>query len=40
MQVVDCINSHTTKLRVALDLNDAGKAAGIPANVCLKANWV
>jgi hypothetical protein len=36
---VECRNSHTTKLRVRLDLNDAGRAAGIPEHVCLKANW-
>ena len=39
MEVVEIKNSHTTKLRVALDFNDVGKAAGIPRNVCLKANW-
>lgn len=39
MRVIELKNSHTTKLRVALDLNDVGKAAGIPQNVCLKANW-
>lgn len=32
-------NSHTTKYQVRLTLNDVGKAAGIPENVCLKANW-
>ena len=36
---VECKNSHTTKLRVRLDLNDVGVAAGIPEHVCLKANW-
>ena len=36
---VECKNSHTTKLRVRLDLNEVGKAAGIPEHVCLKANW-
>jgi ecdysteroid kinase len=38
-EVVDVINSHTTKLRLKLDLNDVGKAAGIPEHVCLKSNW-
>ena len=32
-------NGHTTKLRVALKLNEVGQAAGIPQNVCLKSNW-
>jgi hypothetical protein len=36
---VEVRNGHTTKLRVALDLNDAGRRAGIPHNVCLKSNW-
>src|SRR3546814_6649992 len=27
-------NSHTTKLRLRLDLNDAGREAGIPELVC------
>jgi hypothetical protein len=39
MQVVELKNSHTTKLRLALDLNDAGRAAGVPRQVCLKSNW-
>lgn len=39
LDVVECKNSHTTKLRVRLDLNDVGVAAGIPSQVCLKANW-
>ena len=37
--VVECKNTHTTKLRARLDLNDVGVAAGIPAHICLKANW-
>jgi hypothetical protein len=36
---VELKNSHTTKLRVRLDLNGVGRAAGIPEHVCLKANW-
>jgi hypothetical protein len=36
---IELKNSHTTKLRVRLDLNDVGVAAGIPEHVCLKANW-
>ncbi|MCU1594872.1 MAG: putative aminoglycoside phosphotransferase, partial [Frankiales bacterium] len=38
-EVVETKNSHTTKLRVRLDLNEVGVAAGIPEQVCLKANW-
>jgi hypothetical protein len=38
-EVVDVKNSHTTKLSLALDLNEAGRAAGIPHDVCLKSNW-
>lgn len=37
--IVEVINSHTTKLRLALELNDVGRAAGLPQNVCLKSNW-
>ena len=37
--VVELKNSHTTKLRLALDLNEVGVAAGIPRQVCLKSNW-
>ena len=36
---IECKNSHTTKLRVRLHLNDVGIAAGIQQQVCLKANW-
>jgi aminoglycoside phosphotransferase (APT) family kinase protein len=39
MDHVELIPGHTTKLRVHLGLNDAGVEAGIPANLCLKANW-
>lgn len=37
--VIEIRNSHTTKLRLALALNDIGRAAGIPRQVCLKSNW-
>src|SRR3546814_7904132 len=30
---------HTTNLRVAVEYNAVGKAAGLPAHLCLKANW-
>src|SRR3546814_9848263 len=32
-------NSHTTKLRLRLDLNAAGREAGLPELVCLTAHW-
>jgi hypothetical protein len=38
-EVVELKNSHTTKLSLALDLNEAGREAGIPRDVCLKSNW-
>ena len=38
-QVVEVKNSHTTKLRAALQYNAVGRSAGLPRNVCLKANW-
>jgi hypothetical protein len=37
--VVEVKNSHTTKLRLRLDLDDVARAAGIPEHVCLKSNW-
>jgi hypothetical protein len=39
MEIVELRNGHTTKMRVKLDLNEIGKAAGIPDHVCLKSNW-
>lgn len=38
-ETVEVRNGHTTKLRVALELNEIGRAAGIPRHVCLKSNW-
>jgi hypothetical protein len=38
MEVVKLINTHTTKFRLALDWNKAGRDAGLPKNVCIKAN--
>ena len=38
-EVLDFINSHTTKLRLKLDLNDAAREAGLAERVCLKGNW-
>src|SRR3546814_1540078 len=31
--------SSDLKIRVAVDWNDAGKAAGLPRNLCIKSNW-
>ena len=39
MEVVQLFDSHTTKLRVAVDWNEAGRAAGLPGNLCIKSNW-
>jgi Ecdysteroid kinase-like family len=36
---IELLSTHTTKLRLRLDLNDVGLAAGIPLDVCLKSNW-
>lgn len=39
MEPLDTRAGHTTKMRLALQLNDAGRAAGMPDQVCLKSNW-
>jgi hypothetical protein len=39
MERVEVRNSHTTKMRVAIEWNDAGRAAGLPRHLCLKSNW-
>ena len=39
MEVVQFIPGHTTKARLKLDLNQAGRDAGLPTQVCVKANW-
>ena len=39
MEMTGQVFGHTSKALYALDLNEAAIAAGIPANVCLKANW-
>src|ERR1700730_15332006 len=36
---VEVKSSHTTKARLRLCLNEVGRAAGIPDEVCLKSNW-
>ena len=39
METLELLNSHTTKWRIKVDWNDAGIAAGLPAHLCMKANW-
>jgi hypothetical protein len=39
LEVVQLIDSHTTKLRVKVAFNAAGRAAGLPERLCLKSNW-
>lgn len=39
METVELLNSHTTKWRIKVDWNGAGKAAGLPEHLCIKANW-
>lgn len=39
MEIVQLINSHTTKLRVKLTYNELGRQLGLPQHVCLKSNW-
>lgn len=36
---VELKSTHTTKLRLRLELNQAGVVAGLPDHVCLKSNW-
>jgi hypothetical protein len=38
-EVMEVKNSHTTKLRLALDLDESDPPSGIPRHVCLKSNW-
>src|SRR3546814_8917574 len=38
MKLVELIAGHTTKARVEVKLNQAGVDAGIPRQLCLKAN--
>jgi hypothetical protein len=38
-EVVEVKSTHTTKVRLRLDLNDVGRSAGVPEYVCLKCNW-
>jgi len=39
MEVTGIIESHTTKLWLRLTFNGVGRDAGIPAHVCVKANF-
>jgi hypothetical protein len=38
-ELVQLFDSHTTKMRIKVEWNDAGKKAGLPENLCLKSNW-
>ncbi len=38
-KVVELKNSHTTKLRVELDLKQNAASRDLPRNMCLKSNW-
>jgi ecdysteroid kinase len=39
MHTVELRNTHTTKLRVALEYNEVGRRSGVPSLLCLKANF-
>jgi hypothetical protein len=39
MTLTQLFDSHTTKMRVAVEWNAAGAAAGLPNHLCLKSNW-
>jgi hypothetical protein len=39
LEQVQLFNSHSTKLRIAVGWNEAGKAAGLPRDLCIKTNW-
>jgi hypothetical protein len=39
MRINQFIDSHTSKLRISVNLNQIGIDAGIPQNLCLKSNW-
>src|SRR6201999_2025807 len=38
LETVELRNTHTTKLRVRAEYNQAGRSAGLPNHLCLKAN--
>jgi hypothetical protein len=37
--LVEYVSGHSSKARMALKLNSAGREAGVPEYVCLKSNW-
>jgi hypothetical protein len=37
--LVEFVGGHSSKARMALKLNSAGREAGFPGYVCLKSNW-
>jgi aminoglycoside/choline kinase family phosphotransferase len=39
LKVVELFDSHTTKIRIKVKLNAAGKAVGLPEHLCIKSNW-
>jgi hypothetical protein len=39
MQTVELRKTHTTKLRIAVAYNAEGRSAGLPSQLCLKANF-
>ncbi|HEX5587963.1 MAG TPA: phosphotransferase, partial [Acidimicrobiia bacterium] len=39
LETIEVESTHTTKVRLRWELNDVGRAAGIPETVCLKCNW-
>ena len=39
IELLQLFDSHTTKMRLALDFNEAGRAAGLPRQMCLKSNY-
>ncbi|MFA7553664.1 MAG: oxidoreductase family protein [Spongiibacteraceae bacterium] len=39
MEEVQFLDSHTSKLRLKIQLNQAGKDAGIPEDICIKSNY-
>ena len=39
MEIVEVIHGTTTKIRIRVDMNAAGKAAGIPEHLCIKSNY-
>lgn len=39
LHVTGVVHGTTTKVRLGLDLNLAGRAAGVPEHVCVKINW-